>query len=60
MKQEPPPNKPPDKRGVNKANMDEPQEEFVDDQSASSQKSSQSPDASEVKPVSKDTDRSRD
>ena len=50
MKHEPPPNKPPGKRGVNKATMDEPQEEFVDDQRASRVGVSQSPEPSQATP----------
>jgi hypothetical protein len=55
MKNEPPPNKPPDKRGVNKATMDAPQEEFVDDQSASTKRSSQTADPSERTPQPKES-----
>jgi hypothetical protein len=55
MNEEPPPNKPPEKRGVNKANMDAPQEEFIDSQSASKEESSQTPDPSKTKPGAQDT-----
>jgi hypothetical protein len=48
MNDKPPPNKPPEKRGVNKATMDLPQEEFIDDQSASATKSSSSPEPSKA------------
>ena len=55
MNNEPPPNKPLDKRGVNKATMDAPQEEFVDDQSASTKRSSQTDDPADTIPQPKES-----
>ena len=59
MNDEPPPNKPPEKRGVNKATMDTPQEEFIENQSANKEGSSQTSEPSEVKPGAQDTRSSR-
>ena len=53
MNDEPSPNKPREKQGVNKATMDAPQEEFVDDQSASAERSPQNPDPSKAMPPPK-------
>jgi len=55
MNDQPPPNKPPGKRGVNKATMDAPQEEFIDNQSVDKVGTSQSPDPSEAAPGGAET-----
>jgi hypothetical protein len=59
MNDEPPPNKPPGKRGVNKATMDAPQEEFIEDEEVNKKGSAQTPHPSEVKPGAQDTRSSR-